>query len=350
KDSLFEKEKTRDLAVMEAKYQNEKKQLEIGKLTKEKELQVAQNKKQKIIIGFIVAGLFLVLIFSVFAYRALHLTRIQKEIIESQKRNAEEANQELSQQNEEITLQHDLLVERNIAITEANELLQAREQELAISNATKNKFFSIISHDLRSPFNILLNLSELSLNDFDSADPEEIRENISDINTVANLTYNLLENLLQWAKIQTGQSKPDFSEVHINTLINEVFGLMLNVANYKKIHLLKTLPEDPVISVDQEMLKTVLRNLLSNAIKYTGAGGTIVIETQTVHNFLQVSIIDTGIGMSTPVLENLFIIGQNTSSPGTNNEKGGGLGLILCKEFVEINQGSIQAFSEEGKG
>ena len=194
---------------------------------------------------------------------------MQKKLIEEQKLKVDEALEELNQQNEEITIQHNLLYEQNLAITDAHQKLQIREQELAKSNATKDKFFSIISHDLRSPFNILLNLSKFSLELFEETDPAEIKENISSINIVANLTYNLLENLLQWATIQTGKSESHFEKINVNGLIDDVFDLMHNVAIYKKISLIKNFGDDQVLFVDQEMIKTVIRNLLSNAIKFT---------------------------------------------------------------------------------
>jgi len=156
--------------------------------------------------------------------------------------------------------------------------------------------------------------------------------------------------LLQWATIQTGKSESHFEKIKVNGLINDVFDLMHNVAIYKKISLIKNFGDDQVLFVDQEMIKTVIRNLLSNAIKFTRAEGSVIITTSKKDNFFEISISDNGIGMKPNILENIFNIGHNTSSPGTNNEKGSGLGLILCKEFVEINNGSIEVESEINKG
>ena len=228
--------------------------------------------------------------------------------------------------------------------------LLVSNQQLKELNATKDKFFSIIGHDLKNPFNSLIGMSSLLINNADKYSPEKIRRFAQQMHDTSKNAYNLLENLLQWARVQRGEMEPDLKKVDPAEMIREITEQTEPIANSKNINL-QTSPEVhfPVLA-DREMLKTTLRNLMTNALKYTYSGGTVTITTQKNEEYLQFTVSDTGIGIPAEYLDRLFEIDCNLSQEGTGKEKGTGLGLILCKEFVEKQDGTIWVESEEGKG
>jgi PAS domain S-box-containing protein len=233
---------------------------------------------------------------------------------------------------------------------QAEENLKESELELRELNAQKDKFFSIIAHDLRSPFNGVLSLSQMLV--------EQIKEkDYSDIGQYANLIWqsseramNLLINLLEWAQSQTGRIgfNPEFFELH--GFIEDNILLFDNIAAQKNISIKRSFAGKTPILADKHMVSTVLRNLISNAVKFTYTGGEIIINAQKKQNEVVISVSDNGKGISKVRLEKLFQIDQSDSTPGTANEKGTGLGLVLCKEFIERHKGRIWVESVEGKG
>jgi len=232
----------------------------------------------------------------------------------------------------------------------AEEQLVQSEQHLREANATKDKFFSIIAHDLKSPFNSLIGFSELLYEEYDQFDEEEIREFINQIYINATNSLKLLDNLLQWAKSQTGGIKSAPEYLGINNLVFETIGLLKAASNNKNIKLKTDLQENCIALADRDMVLAILRNLLSNAIKFTYPGGEVIISSKQVEKKVRISIADNGTGISPADQEKLFRVDQKLRNPGTANEHGTGLGLILCKEFIEKNDGEIWLESEEGKG
>ncbi len=217
-------------------------------------------------------------------------------------------------------------------------------------NATKDKFFSIIAHDLKDPFNVILGFSEMLKNEARNLDIDLIVEYSGIINTSARQTFRLLENLLDWAKMQQDHIQFEPTTFLFNTLIkNEIENLKHN-ADQKDITLVNHTNQDIFITADEKMLSTVLRNLISNAIKFTFKNGEVDIEAKIKNKQVNVSVADTGIGMKKEIIEKLFKIENSFTTRGTENEKGSGLGLLLCKEFVEKNGGIIWVESESGKG
>jgi len=233
---------------------------------------------------------------------------------------------------------------------EAELIIRQQNLELHELNSTKDKFFSIIAHDLKSPFNSLLGFSELLVNNFDKYDKDEIRQFIGYIDITANQAYKLLENLLLWSRIQRGLIAPDFQMQNIRLIMYEVELLKSNLAKNKKIKLLNNVNTDIFISCDIEMTKTILRNLISNAIKFTDTFGVVSVNSIDHITELELLITDTGVGIDNNKIPDLFRIEKSTTTKGTANESGTGLGLLLCKELVEKQGGRIWVESKPGKG
>lgn len=222
--------------------------------------------------------------------------------------------------------------------------------ELKESNATKDKFFSIIAHDLKNPFQSILGFSELLLKNVENYDVTKIKSHISKIYTSANNTFKLLNNLLDWARLQRGIMPFSPDKLHLILQANEVLSTLSEQATAKDIQLINNISDDILIIADSNMFNTSLRNLITNAIKFSYPNSKIELNAVIDDNFAIISVKDTGTGIESSTLNNLFSVGQNISKSGTQAERGTGLGLILCKEFVEKNGGKIWAESEVGKG
>ena len=233
---------------------------------------------------------------------------------------------------------------------QAEENLVQLNFQLNELNATKDKLFSIIAHDLRSPFNSILGFSELLCKNIGNYDIEKSEKFIRQINTSAKHTYQLLENLLAWAKAQTHQMifKPD--DFHLQPVIQEIINLFDFSSKMKGITISNHVLEDLMIHADQDMMKSILRNLISNAIKFTYTGGRVDISAISYTENIEITIADNGLGMSVETQIDLFSPETYITTSGTANEKGSGLGLLLCKEFVEKHDGKIWVESELGKG
>ncbi len=217
-------------------------------------------------------------------------------------------------------------------------------------NATKDKFFSIIAHDLKSPFNAIIGFSEFLIQDARHLDVKEIEDYSRMINSSANQTLQLLENLLSWARMQQGRLQFTPKQLVLNEIAKEVISLMIENAEGKNISLQNHIPRHIIVNADEEMLKTIIRNLFSNAVKFTHRGGKISITAEVIADEIMISVKDTGIGISSENIKKLFRIGSDFTMRGTNNEKGTGLGLILCRDFVERHGGRIGVESEVGNG
>jgi PAS domain S-box-containing protein len=230
-------------------------------------------------------------------------------------------------------------------IKEKNEMLQ----ELI---ATKDKFFSIIAHDLRSPFNYFLGLTQLMAEQLPTLTMSQMQEIAGGLQKSALNLYRLLDNLLKWSQIQRGVLKIEPKDVMLNPFIVENVEMKNESAKSKEISVTTHIPENLCVHVDLNMLQTIIRNLLSNAIKFTPKGGSVHLSAQgsNADNSVLIAIRDTGIGMTDETISKLFKIDEETTREGTDNEPGTGLGLVLCKEFVEKNNGKIWVESRVDKG
>lgn len=228
--------------------------------------------------------------------------------------------------------------------------LQKYSAELQELIATKDKFFSIIAHDLKTPFNSILGLSEILKDEAKNLEIDAIIQYSDIIHSTSSNTYQLLENLLDWARVQQSRIIFNPEPLLLEKLVNGVTELNIEKADRKKVSFINHVPKQMIVLADQEMLKTILRNLISNALKFTPTNGEIEIAAKSGPGIIEISVKDTGTGISKEDLDKLFKVDSNFTKRGTENEKGTGLGLILCKEFIEKHGGTIWVESEEGKG
>jgi PAS domain S-box-containing protein len=224
------------------------------------------------------------------------------------------------------------------------------EQELRELNASKDKFFSIISHDLKSPFAPIVAFSEMLATEIETLSQSDIRYIAESISSSATKLANLLDNLLQWSSIQSRRRKYQAVVIDLRQIITHNLELLIEVAAAKKIDLTFQIEENCFVFADGNMINSVIQNLISNAIKFTDRGGQIHVTVGHTDGEIEISVADTGVGMSPEDIQKLFRIDTHHSTPGTAQEKGTGLGLILCREFIELNGGEIWVQSELGCG
>jgi len=230
-----------------------------------------------------------------------------------------------------------------------NRTLQALNAELERMNATKDKFFSIIAHDLKNPFNSIIGLSSILKDNVHEFSAEKVSECADHIHGSAENTHRLLDNLLSWARVQRGTMAFEPQRVDLLEMCQDVIVFTRDMAVSKQITVMCDLPEKTGVSADQNMLETILRNLLTNAIKFTRPGGKVTVSCRLTGDKVEVSVTDTGVGMDPVAMEKLFQL-RTASTPGTNNERGTGLGLMLCKEFMEMHGENIWVESTPGAG
>ena len=228
--------------------------------------------------------------------------------------------------------------------------LRKSTEELKKLNKTKDKFFSIIAHDLKTPFNSLLGLSAQIANKIDKFPPDKLKKIILQMHDSAHSSYQLLVNLLEWANSQRGKMVFSPEPLLLNTIISNQIELFKETASKKGITLLVELNTDYHITADKNMLMSILRNLISNALKFTPSGGEVRIKAEYHPLNTVICIQDNGRGMNNSVRRKLFKISESISTPGTENESGTGLGLILCKEFIDRHCGKIWVESKPDKG
>ena len=255
----------------------------------------------------------------------------------------EEANFELKELNDAIT-------QDSYRLQQLNQKLTRSEEELKKAIATKDKFFSIIAHDLRGPLSGVRNLIELLSNHHEDMNDEEFNNILHNLDNASNNTFNLLENLLQWSRSQSRTIEFNPEESSICMELDNVANMLSSIMASKNIELEKNIGQCSGAYYDKYMIRTVLRNLISNAIKFTHKGGLITLSCKEHDAHIHVSIEDNGIGIKKENIDKIFRIDKSYSTPGTANEKGTGLGLILCKEFIDKHGGEIGVNSTEGAG
>lgn len=235
-------------------------------------------------------------------------------------------------------------------LKEAEAKINQYALELEEANATKDKFFSIIAHDLKNPFNAIIGFSGMAINSLQNQSYDEVLEFCEIINTAAVQNLNLLNNLLYWSRLQTGGISFSPQALNFNSLLENTISLLRVNIDKKHIGLSFKMPDNFIITADKFMLSTILRNLLSNAVKFTNEKGHISIRAEKRKHVVQISVKDTGVGIEKADINKLFKIESNFSTRGTQDEKGSGLGLVLCKEFTEKHGGKIWAESTPGEG
>lgn len=225
--------------------------------------------------------------------------------------------------------------------------IQRRLQE---ANASKDKFFSIIAHDLRSPFTALVGMSQYLATGIDKLDAETAKEFLEGMHKSSKNAFNLLENLLEWSRLQTGRMPMSPEKIDVAEIVSENLALHEVNIETKELRIENNLQSAEPAYADENAVNTIVRNLLSNAIKFTPRGGKIVLSSNRTEDELVISVQDSGVGIEPETRDALFRIDERHSHAGTDKEKGTGLGLVLCKEFVEKNGGRISVESEAGRG
>jgi len=322
-DSLYSETFSKNLAEMAAKFKNDQQKTEIALLKKENELIKNEQELSSAYLIMLVLGIVFSLLLALILYfrnneKKKNNRRLEQEIIEGKKKE--------------------------------QKLLES-EKKLSLANDTKDKFFSIISHDLRSPFGAVRGLIGMLASDYDDFDNAERREMIDEINRAANHTFDLLNDLLAWSRTQRGTIDFRPETIELKDFCHKKLDVLLSQAQKKNIIVQCEIKEETRVNADRNMLDTILRNMVSNAIKFTHQGGSVWISAgKNGNDLVQIQVKDNGVGINKERLSEIFDVGSQYTSRGTNNEGGTGLGLVLCKEFVEKHQGTISVESHEGRG
>jgi len=328
-DSIFNAEKTQAIEDMRAKYEAETLEKEISQLhlasdMKDEELDRRREElsKQRIAIYAFAAVVVTIVVFSSLLYRQLALN----------KRNAI------------------LLAEQNSRLTHQQELLNRQTEELRQLNATKDRFFALIAHDLRSPLASLLSTTRSLADCCGDLDATTLQRYMETINGSARRLHRLLENLLQWASAQTGTLQKHVVEVRLGEVVEEIVAVLADTADAKAVSLVSNVPSDLTVLADVNMLRAVLRNLVDNAIKFSFRGSEVSVAATAIDGSAEVAVTDRGVGIPAGDVANLFQLDRSPRTRGTIGEQGSGLGLTLCREFTEALGGTIWVESHEGQG
>ena len=311
-----------------------------------------------------IAGIILISVLLIIMYVQVYTSNLRKrqheleKLVDQRTKELKEKNTQLEENAENLKKTNELLQDRQTKIEEQSaelitqsEYLANTNRELEILNSTKDKFFSIIAHDLKNPFNTIMGFTRLLSENYDEYDDAKNKEFIRYINESVQQVYSLLENLLHWSRSQTNILNINPKNVEVIEIINKAYELLKPTLEKKKLKFEQTIDPGLMIFADSDLMNTVIRNLLSNAIKFTPEGGLVSVSIDPGQNGSVTMIIkDSGIGMSEKALSDLFRIDSRSSQKGTSGETGTGLGMILCKEFMEKMDGSIHVESEAGKG
>jgi len=321
-DTLYTQQQTSNIIEMQTRFETEAKEREIQILKKDNDIKQLEFERQRFFqrILIIISILFLIiLVGGAMSFR--YIRRSNK-----------------------------LLEQKNIEFENANIKLIESEKNLRELNATKDKLFSIIAHDLKNPFNALMGFSDLLDKNYNFLSEEERKEYIGVVSDSTQNLYKLLDNLLQWTRTQTGAITYISENFKLYPLIKQEVDILSPNADKKKININLKLDENQIVYADKNSIATVVRNLVSNAIKFTSNGGWIEIDAKQNSKFVEISVSDSGIGIKGDDIDKIFMLDSSFTTKGTANESGTGLGLLLCKEFVEKNNGKIWAESKKGKG
>jgi len=249
-----------------------------------------------------------------------------------------------------LFLKHRNQVKLNQELSAKNELISRQKEQLTQSNAAKDKFFSILSHDLRNPLNGLLGFSKILEMEFDNIKDDEKKEYIGYIKSSSDSLNKLIDKTLMWSRLQTGKIKVQKEKINLNEIATTVVELQKVNAIRKGIILENKISDYIFVYADKNIVDTVIRNLTDNAIKFTEAGGKVFVNANIINDNVELSITDTGVGMSETHLQKLFKIDEKISSAGTHNEEGTGLGLILCKEMLVLMNSDLKVESTISEG
>jgi signal transduction histidine kinase/ligand-binding sensor domain-containing protein len=281
--------------------------------------------------------------------RTAELKETNKLLMERQKHIENQASM-LKAQTENLKETNDLLMDKQKFIQQQSKMLEETNQKLSVLNATKDKFFSIIAHDLRNPFHTVMGFSELLIMSYDKMPQDKIKKYIQLIHTSSTSGNNLLENLLQWSRSQTGKISFEPKALDLYMLVTETLSFLEVSILRKGLQVIREFEPNVFVFADSNMLQTIVRNLLNNAIKFSREHDKIIIEVHQNDFEVEISIADNGVGIPYDKQHLIFNINSPYTTLGTKSESGTGLGLVLCKEFVEKHNGRIWFESEPDKG
>jgi signal transduction histidine kinase len=286
-----------------------------------------------------------------FALWIIYLANRNSELELSEKASELEAlNNDLQEKNKEIIKKESKLQDINLLLQGHLKDMEIQQVLLTNANATKDKFFSIIAHDLKNPVSSIMGFAQILATKFDELDSEKVK-NYTELLYDSSLSVNeLMQNLLQWSRTQRGSIEIKKESFLIHPLLSKNTSLQKLAAEQKGLELEFSCPEDLRVFADYNMIDTAIRNLLSNAIKFTPKGGSIKLTGSQKEDKIVIAISDTGRGMDADEVKKLFLIDQSFSKEGTEGEKGTGLGLIIVKEFISKNEGQIRVESEKDRG
>lgn len=312
KDSIFNKEKMAKFTDLQIRFNLEQQQKENLLLKKNNEIQEVIIRQHRTVNSIIVGGIVLILIVLFFISRS------------------------------------------RMSLKKLSIKLEKSEKKLMQANSDKDKFFTIMAHDLKSPFNAILGFTEVLKNDYKNLDEKDKTRMIKSISDSTNETYKLLENLLIWSQNETGRIDFKPQKKDLSKIVDEILSLMQIQADTKQIKIENNIKANTIAMVDKDMIHVIFRNLISNAIKFTEKGGQVFIYAENALingvKFIKISVEDNGVGMTEQEVVKLFSLSENHTSSGTNSEKGTGLGLILCQEFVTKHGGTIWVESKPEVG
>ncbi|MGC9375406.1 MAG: tetratricopeptide repeat-containing sensor histidine kinase, partial [Bacteroidales bacterium] len=321
-DSIFKLQNSNKVAELKIKHETENLEIENEVLKKDNKIQLLELNRQKNQKKYLIAFTILILTLAILSFSRFRLKKRTSNLLET----------------------------KNNQLRQANQKLRESEKNLKELNATKDKFFSIIAHDLKNPFQSLLGFSEVLYKNVNNLSKDEIEEYSKMIFESSQNLFNLLGNLLEWSKSQLGSTKLSPENIKLTETLNETLSILNISAQKKQIHIDTKIPEEIYVYADKNVLSTILRNLISNSIKFTEQNGIIKIDSTEQKNKIAITVSDNGKGISDEDLKNLFRIDYSLSTKGTNDETGTGLGLILCKELISQSGGEIWVNSTLGQG
>lgn len=353
-DNILNENRSNKIIEMQTRFETENKEKENNLLRKKNEVNELTIEKQTYLRNFFIVLLILSILLIILIYNRFST---KKKISIA----LEEKNNLITEQKNKLAETLNILQETNIELMRQKkeiqknaEKLKSANSELHELNATKDKFFSIIAHDLKSPFNAMVGFSDLLVENFDEFNTSTQKDYVSSISQSVKNSYRLLENLLTWARSQMGNISFNPEKENICLLIKDAVKVLDQSLKNKSINLINKISGDLFLLVDKNMFSTIIRNLISNAVKFTPQGGTVELTARLINKnkkkFAEISVIDSGIGINPELKAKIFSIDNNSSTVGTEQEIGTGLGLIICKEFVEKHKGKIWVESETGKG
>jgi len=315
-------ENNRQLAILQLTYNTERKEKDNQVLRADNELKTMTIKRNSIFMWFNIALLVATILLCLFIYNRFYSKSI--------------ANQRLEA--------------LNIKITNQNQTLEKLNHELNIANEEKDKLFSIIAHELRNPLYWFQNLVEVLSKNYETMKPEKVQKSLLSLDESAKNAFHLMDNLLQWSRSRLNRITIKKTELNLLHEVKESIKMFETIIQYKEITLNISIPKTFYVNADADLLSCVIRNLVSNAIKYTPANGIISINCSEDNNFITVIVSDTGLGIDKETILEIFDVHNFNSNLGLMQEKGSGLGLKICKEFVEMNGGTIWGTNNDEHG